>query len=1079
MKASTYRFTLDLQKHNSQMSIAVFRNDTAVKLCISLTDGGNPYLIGDSCTAIFYGEMPNEEPLIHNCMIEDNTRIIYEFNEATAREEGIVNCQIRLYNKDHKIISAPKFIIVVHENLVPQTLDLGDESLSKYNLSAWEDILLSEHERDEAHKAREGRITALEDDMPLVPNRPIYIPRTYETIIDNIKNYTDADYIDDTHDYAFWGSSTFNRKAKVGDLFSCTCTSSDGYVFIIRARVVQATGNWVYFAIEDEDKDQQTDFILYHNPKEIPLVIQCLMNLRDNGDNIFTYAQLQEKFKDQSNVSTWGRNWFNRDAVVGDEFFAMVRTADDYIVGINAYTTAVASNGRPIFKIVDLELIYNPLETTVMVDEVIDLSPIGTTHDKIVVGYTNSIDKESLNKAPAVNERTLVQIKTADNYIYGALIEITDALNASGFYPFEIKECWLLYDNYANEAIKNTLVLYFVPEFNKTYAQIKAEYDANKAETDESKKDYVYKTDKVYSIWHGNFNRNPNLNELFTATGKSNDGCIFGFLARVVFSGGAVRFAFDDLVLFYDARLTNADTDIKELEERVEQLESLSLTHFEDTESSGVNFSDGELKSVPANVGSMALVKSISGYTSKEYVNTTKNILGPQNIYFGYTDDENFHYEINNDGSITVYCDGNCYCEVSVYLYELLPFGRYYVYFEGMEIRDDSSFYDGHLTFDVYGDSTGQKTIKIMVWRDESVTGLSWHSVEVAPEGTVFEPYKTEPRLYDNAVERIESIGANIFGGELFKEYLSVINGAVVDEVNKTITIPQAFDFRDSTLTFKEFTPYTFFFRVNSSEGDINIDLGDDIYGFENNTFSSDGSEIVVFTLGTKENLTPKSLYITSYLESATFYYEDCGIMEGVHTVEDFKAYRTELVDSIEIPEAVRNLDGYGIGLYEYPNSVDWVDDKVTFTKRSKKIVLNGSEDWISEGHAYFALVIGEYGMVVPHTAVCDQYDVKSPATNTGKCISVTNSSTYNVTRIMLRTNEGNGTNITIDKLKAQLAENPITLIVALATPEVTDITDLFTEDNTIKVEPCGRLRFVNEHKQSVPNTIGYVTRRG
>jgi hypothetical protein len=48
----------------------------------------------------------------------------------------------------------------------------------------------------------------------------------------------------------------------------------------------------------------------------------------------------------------------------------------------------------------------------------------------------------------------------------------------------------------------------------------------------------------------------------------------------------------------------------------------------------------------------------------------------------------------------------------------------------------------------------------------------------------------------------------------------------------------------------------------------------------------------------------------------------------------------------------------------------------------------------------------------------------------------------------------------------------------ALATPIVTDITDLFTEDNSIEVQGGGVLRFVNEKEMAVPNTIGYVTRK-
>jgi hypothetical protein len=106
------------------------------------------------------------------------------------------------------------------------------------------------------------------------------------------------------------------------------------------------------------------------------------------------------------------------------------------------------------------------------------------------------------------------------------------------------------------------LTLNFVPEFNKSYAQLKAEYEANKAETDETKKDAVYKTEAQYSIWHGHWSKQPEVGELFTATGKSKDGYVFGFKGRVVKAGSAVFFAFDDLVLYHDASI---DVDVATL----------------------------------------------------------------------------------------------------------------------------------------------------------------------------------------------------------------------------------------------------------------------------------------------------------------------------------------------------------------------------------------------------------------------------------------------------------------------------------------------------------------------------------
>ena len=152
MKYSEYRFTLDLQKHQSQQTIAVFRGDTAVRLYISLTDGGKPYIISPGCYAVFFGKRPDNVPLIHSCELEkNNTEIIYEFQNTTTFCEGVVNCQCRLYGADQKLISAPLFSIVVDERTVA---DDEEVDIPGSNLSALDEILVNENNRITAETDR-------------------------------------------------------------------------------------------------------------------------------------------------------------------------------------------------------------------------------------------------------------------------------------------------------------------------------------------------------------------------------------------------------------------------------------------------------------------------------------------------------------------------------------------------------------------------------------------------------------------------------------------------------------------------------------------------------------------------------------------------------------------------------------------------------------------------------------------------------------------------------------------------------------------------------------------------------------
>ena len=155
MNFSIYRFTLDLHKHQSQMSIAVFQYDTAIKLSIGITDGGVPYYLEDGVVAVLFGEKENGEPIAHNCMIEENTRIIYTFNKETANEIGVVNCQIRFYKDGEEILAAPKFIIVVGERVVndTQVFDSGDGAFEE-QFSALDNLFTSESARIVAENAR-------------------------------------------------------------------------------------------------------------------------------------------------------------------------------------------------------------------------------------------------------------------------------------------------------------------------------------------------------------------------------------------------------------------------------------------------------------------------------------------------------------------------------------------------------------------------------------------------------------------------------------------------------------------------------------------------------------------------------------------------------------------------------------------------------------------------------------------------------------------------------------------------------------------------------------------------------------
>lgn len=141
MYYSTYRFTLDIHKARSQVSIPVLFQDTWVKFLINLTDGGKPYVFEDGCTARLVGKKADGTALVQVCpIIDDNTRIEYTFTEQTASALGPVECEIRLFSSNGLQLTSPSFTIVVGERVI------RDEDIieSETEKSAIDRILASE-----------------------------------------------------------------------------------------------------------------------------------------------------------------------------------------------------------------------------------------------------------------------------------------------------------------------------------------------------------------------------------------------------------------------------------------------------------------------------------------------------------------------------------------------------------------------------------------------------------------------------------------------------------------------------------------------------------------------------------------------------------------------------------------------------------------------------------------------------------------------------------------------------------------------------------------------------------------------
>ena len=169
-------------------------------------------------------------------------------------------------------------------------------------------------------------------------------------------------------------------------------------------------------------------------------------------------------------------------------------------------------------------------------------------------------------------------------------------------------------------------------------------------------------------------------------------------------------------------------------------------------------------------------------------------------------------------------------------------------------------------------------------------------------------------------------------------------------------------------------------------------------------------------------------------------------------------------VNTLPIPEAVQALDGYGDGVNESVyNYIDF--EKKQFVKRVGKKVLDGTEAFYDTATYVYTPILAE---CKPNgEMLCDRYDTADGEILDKMCF-------IGGAGIAFRDDSHKGASA----FKAYAAEQyasgtPITFYYELATPVVTDISDLLPADNIIGVEG-GTLTMVNPYGYEVPQEVTY-----
>lgn len=183
--------------------------------------------------------------------------------------------------------------------------------------------------------------------------------------------------------------------------------------------------------------------------------------------------------------------------------------------------------------------------------------------------------------------------------------------------------------------------------------------------------------------------------------------------------------------------------------------------------------------------------------------------------------------------------------------------------------------------------------------------------------------------------------------------------------------------------------------------------------------------------------------------------------------------YTQYFKDTIEIPEAVRALGGYGWSVSEdVYNYIDY--DKEQFVKRVDKVIFDGTEGWVLDVSNVFGYKeLGHLGDA--ELGQCSHFTndgVISTAYMEDKTVSLREAgyAYFKDTGVS-----------TVDEWKELLAEwyasgTPLTLVYVLAEPIITDISGLLSASSALKVESGGTVTMVNEHGYEVPSTIHFYT---
>ena len=175
-------------------------------------------------------------------------------------------------------------------------------------------------------------------------------------------------------------------------------------------------------------------------------------------------------------------------------------------------------------------------------------------------------------------------------------------------------------------------------------------------------------------------------------------------------------------------------------------------------------------------------------------------------------------------------------------------------------------------------------------------------------------------------------------------------------------------------------------------------------------------------------------------------------------------------LDTLDIPEAVKSLDGYGLG--KNNDEYNYIDlaNKV-FKQEYGKVRIPSNTGGYNEHSNWYWITLGKMGLApISREVLCDLLPSVELGANSGDGIYIN----ANKDSLIIR----NSKLTSAEEYRQWLADNEFYIVDRLAEPTETDITHLM-QDNFIKVEGGGTITAENEFSYDSPSAIQYVINVG